>query len=198
MLVGYARVSTLGQELDLQKDALREAGCAWFYTDVASGGKAARPGLAEALDYLRAGDTLVVWRLDRLGRSLSHLIEVVSRLDGGGVGFRALQEQVDTTSAGGKLIFHVFGALAEFERELIRERTAAGLKAARARGRVGGRRKRMTPEQVRQASLLLANPNCAVAEICRTFGIHRATLYRNVKEYQRQALGELSNEPIDS
>lgn len=98
-----------------------------------------------------------------------------------GVGFRALQEQVDTTTAGGKLVFHVFGALAEFERELIRERTAAGLKAARARGRVGGRRKRMTPEQIRQASLLMANPNCDVAEICRTFGVHRATLYRAVR-----------------
>ena len=126
---------------------------------------------------------MVVWRLDRLGRSLSHLIEVVRGLHDDGVGFRALQEQVDTTTAGGKLVFHVFGALAEFERELIQERTAAGLKAARARGRVGGRRKRMTPEQVRQASLLLASPNCDVAEICRTFGVHRATLYRNVKEY---------------
>ena len=196
MLVGYARVSTPGQEFDLQKDALKEAGCERFYTDVASGTKAARPGFAEALDYLRAGDTLVVWRLDRLGRSLSHLIEVVSCLQDRDVGFRALQEQVDTTSAGGKLIFHVFGALAEFERELIRERTAAGLKAARARGRVGGRKKRMTVEQVRQASLLLANSTCDVAEICRTFGVHRATLYRNVKEYQRQESGELSYEPI--
>ena len=186
MLVGYARVSTPGQEFDLQQDALREAGCKRLYRDVASGAKAARPGLEEALDYLRAGDTLVVWRLDRLGRSLSHLIEVVSDLQNRGIGFRALQEQVDTTSAGGRLIFHVFGALAEFERELIRERTTAGLKAARARGRVGGRRKRMTAEQVHQASLLLANPKCDIAEICRTFGVHRATLYRNVKDYKRQ------------
>lgn len=198
MLVGYARVSTLGQDFGMQTDALKEAGCERLYTDVASGAKVARPGLVEALDYLRAGDTLVVWRLDRLGRSLSHLIEVVRGLHDDGVGFRALQEQVDTTTAGGKLVFHVFGALAEFERELIQERTAAGLKAARARGRVGGRRKRMTPEQVRQASLLLASPNCDVAEICRTFGVHRATLYRNVKEYQRQGLGKLPYESVGS
>lgn len=138
MLVGYARVSTPGQEFGMQKDTLMEAGCERLYTDVASGVKAARPGLSEALDYVRAGDTLVVWGLDRLGRSLSHLTEVVRGLDHGGFGFPALQEQVDTTTDGGKLVFHVFGALAEFERELIRERTTAGLKAARTRGRVGG------------------------------------------------------------
>ena len=184
MLVGYARVSTPGQDFRLQKDALKQAGCERVYEDVASGAKAPRPGLAEALDYVRAGDTLVVWRLDRLGRSLSHLIEVVRDLSGDGVGLRALQEQIDTTTAGGKLVFHVFGALAEFERELIRERTSAGLKAARARGRVGGRRKRLTPDQVRQASLLLADPDCNVADICRTFGVHRATLYRNLKIFQ--------------
>ena len=184
MLVGYARVSTSGQDFGMKMDALNEAGCERVYRDVASGTKAARPGLAEVLDYVRAGDMLVVWRLDRLGRSLSHLIEVVRGLNDGGVGFRDLQEQVDIATAGGKLVFHVFGALAEFERELIRERTAAGLKAARARGRVGGRRKLMTPEQVRQASLLLDNPDCNVGEICRTFGVHRATLYRNVKEHE--------------
>lgn len=186
MLVGYARVSTPEQSLDLQKDALREAGCERCYTDIASGAKAARPGLVEALEYLRSGDILVVWKLDRLGRSLSHLIEVVRGLQKEGIGFRALQEQVDTSSAGGKLVFHPFGALAEFERELIRERTQAGLQAARARGRVGGRRKRMTLEQIRQASSLLANPECSVAGICRTFGVHRATLYRNVRAYERE------------
>ena len=184
MLVGYARVSTPEQSFDLQKDALRDAGCERFCTDVANGAKAARPGLVEASDYLRAGDTLVVWKLDRLGRSLSHLIELVRGLQEDGIGFRALQEQMDTNSAGGKLVFHLFGALAEFERELIRERTAAGLKAARARGRVGGRRERMTEEQVRQASLLLANPGSDVAEICQTFKVHRTTLYRNVREYE--------------
>ena len=128
--------------------------------------KAARPGLAETLDYLRAGDTLVVWRLDRLGRSLSHLIEVVRSVDDAGVGFRALQEQVDTTTAGGKLVFHVFGAPAEFERELIRERTAAGLKVSRTRGRVGGRMKRMTPEQIRQASMLLESREMVLLRLC--------------------------------
>ena len=186
MLVGYARVSTLGQDFGMQTDALKEAGCERLYTDVASGAKAARPGLAEALDYVRAGDTLVVWRLDRLGRSLSHLIDVVRGLHDGNVGFRALQEQVDTTTASGKLVFHVFGALAEFERELIRERTAAGLKAAGARGRVGGRKKRMTPEQARQAAVLLESRECNVAQVCRTFGVHRATLYRNVREYREE------------
>lgn len=198
VLVGYARVSTPGQDFSLQKDALEQAGCERLFTDVASGAKASRPGLAEALDYMRGGDTLVVWRLDRLGRSLSNLIEVVRNLDDDGVGFRSLREQVDTTTTGGKLVFHVFGALAEFERELIRERTSAGLRAARARGRVGGRRKRMTPEQVQQASLLLANRSCDVAEVCRTFGVHRATLYRNVKNYQRQGLREASSETMGS
>lgn len=130
MLVGYARVSTPGQGLGMQADALREAGCEGLYTDVASGAKAAQPGLAETIDYVRSGDTPVVWRLDRLGRSLLHLTKVVRGLHDGNVGFRALQQQVDTTTASEKLAFHVFGALAEFERELIRERTAAGLKAA--------------------------------------------------------------------
>ena len=137
--------------------------------------------LVEALDYLREGDTLVVWKLDRLGRSLSHLIDVVQGLHARGAGFRTLQEKVDTTSAGGKLIFHVFGALAEFERELVRERTMAGLKAARIRGRLGGRRRRMTRQQIIQAAKLLDDPDCDVAEICQTFGVHRTTLYRNVK-----------------
>ena len=186
MLVGYARVSTLVQDFGMQTDALTEAGCERLYTDVASGAKAARPGLAEALDYVRSGDTLVVWRLDRLGRSLSHLIDVVRNLHERDVGFWALQEQVDTTTASGKLVFHVFGALAEFERELIRERTAAGLKAAGTRGRVGGRKRRMSAEQVRQALVLLRSPDCNVAQVSRTFGVHRATLYRNVREYEQE------------
>ena len=181
MLIGYARVSTLGQGLDLQEDALKEAGCERVYTDVASGAKAARQGLDDALGYLLSGDTLVVWKLDRLGRSLSHLIEVVSGLHDRGVGFRALQEQMETTTSGGKLIFHVFGALAEFERGLVRERTEAGLKAARARGRLGGRPRSMTAGQVRQAAKLLADPDCNVVEVCQAFGVHRTTLYRQVK-----------------
>src|SRR5512142_1859137 len=137
MLVGYARVSTEDQNLDLQRDALQTAGCGRLFTDVASGAKDERVGLAEAIAFLRPGDTLVVWKLDRLGRSLKHLIETVTALQGRKVGFRSLQESIDTTTSGGKLIFHVFGALAEFERDLIRERTQAGLRAARARGRLG-------------------------------------------------------------
>ena len=143
MLVGYARVSTTEQTLDLQFDALKKAGCSKIFTDTASGAKTERKGLDEALSYVREGDTLVVWRLDRLGRSLTHLIETVSQLDNRKIGFKSLTEQIDTTTSGGKLIFHIFGALAEFERNLIRERTNAGLQAARARGRVGGRPKKL-------------------------------------------------------
>src|ERR687891_507227 len=139
MDIGYARVSTGEQTLDLQLDALKAARCSKVYTETASGAKADRPMLDEVLGYLRKGDTLVVWRLDRLGRSLQHLIEVVAALAERGIGFKSLAEQIDTTTPGGKLIFHVFGALAEFERDLIRERTHAGLAAARARGRNGGR-----------------------------------------------------------
>src|SRR6266508_2032977 len=143
MQIGYARVSTGEQTLDLQRDALTAAGCDRICTDTASGARAERPGLTEALDHLRAGDTLVVWRLDRLGRSLRHLIETITALEQRGIGFKSLTESIDTTSSGGKLIFHIFGALAEFERELIRERTRAGLAAARARGRLGGRPKKL-------------------------------------------------------
>src|SRR3954453_23451332 len=140
MLIGYARVSTTDQTLDLQRDALDTAGCVKTYTDTASGAKAERKGLLEALDYVREGDVLVVWRLDRLGRSLKDLIETISRLETRKIGFKSLTENIDTTtSGGGKLIFHIFGALAEFERNLIRERTNAGLQAARVRGIKGGR-----------------------------------------------------------
>jgi DNA invertase Pin-like site-specific DNA recombinase len=132
MLVGYARVSTQDQTLDLQRDALDKAGCERLFTDTISGSKAERPGLDEALRFLRPGDTLVVWRLDRLGRSLQHLIGTITALQERGIGFRSVTESIDTTTSGGKLIFHVFGALAEFERDLIRERTQAGLQAARA------------------------------------------------------------------
>src|SRR5919206_2285768 len=139
MLIGYARVSTLDQNLDLQQDALRKAGCERLFTDVASGSQTTREGLEVALGFLRAGDALVVWKLDRLGRSLKQLIDLVLTLETREVGLWSLQERLDTTTSGGKLIFHVFGALAEFERDLIRERTQAGLAAARARGRKGGR-----------------------------------------------------------
>src|SRR2546421_4899615 len=148
MLVGYARVSTQDQTLNLQKDALEKIGCTKIFTDTASGTQTERKGLEEAIDFLRAGDSLVVWRLDRLGRSLRHLIEVITALEKRGIGFKSLTESIDTTTSGGKLIFHIFGALAEFERNLIRERTMAGLAAARARGHKGGRRRVMDAKKL--------------------------------------------------
>src|SRR5947209_2050092 len=179
MLIGYARVSTHDQTLALQQDALKQAGCERLFTDTASGTKADRPGLEEALSHIRSGDTLVVWKLDRLGRSLPHLIEAITRLQERGIGFKSLTEQIDTTTSGGKLIFHVFGALAEFEREVIRERTQAGLAAARARGRMGGRPKKLeTPTKVAMARNLYADHTHSVADICKSLGISRATLYR--------------------
>src|SRR5215210_2240448 len=184
MLTGYARVSTLDQTLALQQDALQQAGCERVFTDMASGAAVERKGLDEALDFARAGDTLVVWRLDRLGRSLRHLIDTIQRMQARGVGFRSLTEQIDTTTSGGKLIFHVFGALAEFERDLIRERTQAGLSAARARGRRGGRPKSAAladPKKVAMAQALYNDKSNSIADICKTLRISRATLYRYIK-----------------
>jgi DNA invertase Pin-like site-specific DNA recombinase len=177
MLIGYARISTTDQTFALQQDALKAAGCEKIFTDTASGSRTDRPGLSVALEFVRAGDTLVVWRLDRLGRSLVHLIQSIKDLHGRGVQFKSLQEQLDTGTSGGKLVFHVFGALAEFERDLIRERTMAGLAAARARGRRGGRR-RLSDEKVRQLRTLAADRTNSVRAICRTLGISRATFYR--------------------
>src|ERR687890_252727 len=159
MLIGYARVSTEDQNLDLQRDALETAGCEQIYTDRVSGTKARRPGLEQALSHLRAGDTLVVWRLDRLGRSLRHLIDTVTELQEKGIGFKSLTESIDTTTSGGRLVFHIFASLAEFEREIIRERTQAGLQAARARGKTGGRPKALTDKQVAMLNQLAADPN---------------------------------------
>lgn len=147
--IGYARVSTAEQDLALQFDALAKAGCARVFEDTASGATADRPGLTAALAFAREGDVLVVWKLDRIGRSLPHLIETVNALEARGVGFRSLTEAIDTTTPGGRLIFHIFGALGQFERDLIRERTRAGLDAAAARGRRGGRRPVMTEEKLR-------------------------------------------------
>jgi DNA invertase Pin-like site-specific DNA recombinase len=181
MLVGYARISTADQTLGLQRDALAQAGCERVFTDTASGSRADRPGLDEALDFLRDGqDTLVVWRLDRLGRSLRHLIETIGALQERGIGFRSLQEQIDTTTSGGKLVFHLFGALAEFERDLIRERTHAGLEAARARGRRGGRPKALDPRKAAIAQALYNDKTNSIADICRTLRVSRATLYRYI------------------
>ncbi len=183
MLIGYARVSTQDQRLDPQQDALEKTGCAKIFTDTASGAASDRKGLEEALQFAREGDTLVVWRLDRLGRSLKHLIDVIHQLNERKIGFKSITENIDTTTSGGKLIFHVFGALAEFERDLIRERTQAGLQAARARGRVGGRPKISsldTPRKVSIAQSLYDDKRNTIVEICKTLNISRATLYRYI------------------
>jgi DNA invertase Pin-like site-specific DNA recombinase len=185
MLIGYARVSTVDQTLALQQDALTKAGCEKIFTDTVSGSVAERPGLAEALNFARSGDTLVVWRLDRLGRNLRHLIDTVNTLKKRDVQFRSLQEQVDTSTSGGKLVFHLFGMLAEFERDLIRERTQAGLAAARARGRVGGRPRAQalnTPEKVQLARALHKDKRYAVEDIRRTLRVSRTTFYRYMKK----------------
>jgi len=174
MLVGYTRVSTQDQTLNLQKDALEKIGCTRIFTDTASGAKTERKGLEDALNYVREGDILVVWRLDRLGRSLKHLIETITELNRKGIGFKSIQENIDTTTSGGKLVFHIFGALAEFERDIIRERTQAGLTAARARGRKGGRPKALTPKTVEQAKTLYNSRKDSIDEICRTLHISRA------------------------
>lgn len=182
MFIGYARVSTQDQTLNLQQDALEKIGCEKIFTDVASGSKSDRKGLEEALTYVREGDTLVVWRLDRLGRSLQHLIETITRLDNRQIGFKSITENIDTTTSGGKLVFHIFGALAQFEREIIRERTNAGLQAARARGRFGGRPKSMgNPKKVTMAQALYNDKNNTIEDICKTLQISKATLYRYIK-----------------
>ena len=184
MLIGYARVSTFEQNLNLQKDALKAAGCEKIFEDHISGAASSRPGMNKAIEFLRKGDTLVVWRLDRLGRSLKHLIEVVSLLEQRHIGFKSLQEAIDTTSSGGKLIFHIFGALAEFERNLIRERTMAGLSAARARGRKGGRPKALDPHQREVAVMLYHQKKKTVKEICSIMGISKPTLYSYIRSEQ--------------
>jgi DNA invertase Pin-like site-specific DNA recombinase len=180
MLVGYARVSTGEQNLDLQLDALKKAGCEQLFHDEMNGAKAERPGLTKALQFLRPGDTLVVWRLDRLGRSLKDLIARMEELRSRTIGFKSLHESIDTTSPAGKLQFHIFSALAEFERDLIRERTMAGLRAARARGRFGGSKPKLTPEKVKVAASLMKNKTNTIKDICKTLGVGRATLYRYV------------------
>lgn len=186
MKLGYARVSTNEQDLSLQLDALKEAGCEKTFQDRVSGAKAERPGLQEALHYLRKGDTLVVWRLDRLGRSLKHLIETVNDLEERGIGFQSLQESIDTTTSSGRLVFHIFGALAEFERNLIRERTQAGLEAARARGRKGGRPKSLDVKKTELLYELYDSKKHTVKEICELMGISRPTLYSYLRQREKK------------
>lgn len=181
MHIGYCRVSTKDQQLNLQQDALREAGCEEIYTDVVSGIKTNRPGLTQALDTLRKEDTLVVWKLDRLGRSIRHLIDTVTSLNEKQIGFKSLQEQMDTTSSGGKLIFHLFSALAEFERDVMRERTQAGLKAARARGRLGGRPPALSTKEIKKLQQHYHKRQLSVLEIAKLFNISKPTLYRYLR-----------------
>src|SRR5438445_9334089 len=186
LLVGYARVSTGEQNPDLQTDALSVIGCRRIFAETASGATRDRPQLKAAVDFLQPGDTLVVWKLDRLARSLAQLIETIDDLHKRGCGFRSLTEAIDTTTAGGRLIFHIFGALAEFERSIIRERTMAGLAAARARGRKGGRPRGLDDKKKRHAATLHSDPSNSVRDICRTLGISKATLYRYLAEQRRQ------------
>lgn len=178
--IGYARVSTADQDLALQLDALATADCAKVFEDRASGARADRPGLRAALEYAREGDVLVTWKLDRLGRSLPHLIETVSALERRGVGFRSLTEAIDTTTPGGRLVFHLFAALGQFERDLIRERTRAGLAAAAARGRTGGRQPVVTKEKLRRARELVAR-GLTVRDAALRLKIGKTALYEAMR-----------------
>ena len=183
MLIGYARVSTFDQNPDLQKDALEKAGCEKIFIDTISGTVSQRPGLTKIKEILRKGDTLVVWRLDRLGRSLKDLIDWMNYLDTEGIALKSLQESIDTSTATGKLVFHVFGALAEFERNLIQERTQAGLSAARARGRLGGRPKTLNDDKKQVVIDLYNERKLTVKKICEMMGISKPTFYNYVRDY---------------
>lgn len=178
MLIGYARVSTQDQNPELQQDALTKAGCEKVFTEKASGAQRDRPQLKAALEYMRSGDTLVVWKLDRLARSLRQLIETVDMLEKSGIGFRSITEAIDTTTSGGRLVFHIFGALAEFERSIIQERTKAGLAAARARGRVGGRPAKLSDDDLAAGRALLRDPEITVEGVAKRLGVSPSTLYR--------------------
>jgi DNA invertase Pin-like site-specific DNA recombinase len=195
-LLGYARVSTSDQDASLQVDALKAAGCYRVFVDTVSGALEHRPEFDKVLDQLRPGDTLVVWRLDRLGRSIRHLIDQLRALDERGVGFRSLQETIDTTSSGGRLVFHVFAALAEFERDLIRERTNAGLAAARARGRTGGRPSSLSPAQIKAARRMYEQNEMTVAQIGDVLGVSRTTIYRALNRQSTQAVPRRSRSAV--
>jgi len=182
MLIGYARVSTKDQNATLQRDALKQAGCEKIFEDKKTGKHLNREGLEKALDMLRAGDTLVVWRLDRLARSLKHLIELISHLEENKIGFKSITESIDTTTPSGRLIFHIFGALAEFERNLIRERTVAGLESARARGRKGGRRHKLSDKQRSLVIKLHKERKHSIQDICQMMDITKQTLYNYIEK----------------
>ncbi|MBL8668291.1 MAG: recombinase family protein [Rhodospirillales bacterium] len=190
MLVGYARVSTQDQNPALQLDALNGAGCGKVFTEKASGALRERPQLKAALDYVRAGDTLVVWKLDRLARSIKQLIETVEEMGERKIGLRSLTEAIDTTTAGGKLVFHVFAALAEFERGVIRERTKAGLEAARERGKLGGRPPALKASDLAAAKAMLRDPEITVAEVAKRLGVVPSTLYRHLPKARSTVMEE--------
>jgi DNA invertase Pin-like site-specific DNA recombinase len=185
MKIGYARVSTADQHLRMQEDALKQAGCKKIYHDTASGTKADRPGLGKALEQLREGDVLVVWKLDRLGRSLRNLIDIIQQLQDQNIGFQSLRESIDTTTTGGKLVFHIFSALAEFERDLIRDRTQAGLQAARARGKKGGRPAQLSSKEITKMIGYYQEGKNTVDEICKIFGIGRTCFYNYLRKEKR-------------
>ncbi|WP_174864237.1 recombinase family protein [Comamonas jiangduensis] len=184
MLVGYARVSTEDQKLDLQLDALKSAGCVKLFSDHVSGASKLKVGLEEALAYLRPGDTLVVWKLDRLGRTVKGLIELVDELHSRNVQFRSLTDSIDTSTSAGKFFFHVMAAMAEMERDLVRERTSAGLAAARARGRMGGRKPKMDSPRLKSAQHLISS-GMTPKEVADSLGVSRATLYRGLSSLRR-------------
>lgn len=190
MLIGYARVSTQDQNPALQLDALKGAGCEKVFTEKASGAQRDRPQLKAALDYMRSGDTLVVWKLDRLARSIKQLIETVEEMGERGIGLRSLTEAIDTTTAGGKLVFHVFAALAEFERGVIRERTRAGLEAARARGKLGGRPPALKATDLAAAKAMLRDPEITVTEVAKRLGVVPSTLYRHLPKARSTVMEE--------
>lgn len=184
MKVGYSRISTDQQTAQSQQDALEKAGCERIFVETASGARADRPVLKEVLEFLREGDTLVVVRLDRAARSLKHLLSLMNDLEHRGVGFHSINENIDTSSAGGRLVFNIFGSIAEFELDLIRERTKAGLEAARKRGRVGGRPKKLDQNQIEAAKVMFANGTPAI-EIASAFSISVPTLYRTIPACSR-------------
>jgi DNA invertase Pin-like site-specific DNA recombinase len=198
VLIGYARVSTPDQKLDMQRDELKRAGCKKLFTDIASGATSTRAGRDEAITYARKGDVIVVWKLDRFGRSLADLIQTVHQLQERGVGFRSLHERIDTTTSGGRLVFHMFGALAEFERDLIRERTMAGLSAARARGRKGGRPPVLDEKKRALLHSLAKDHTNSLAVICATLGISKSSYYRYLAAGPPASKAKASSSPAPS
>jgi DNA invertase Pin-like site-specific DNA recombinase len=192
MKIGYARVSTQDQDLTLQLDALTKEGCEKIFQEKASGGQRERPELKAALSYMREGDILIVWKLDRLARSIKQLIETVEDFEAQGIGLKSLQDPIDTSSPSGKLVFHIFAALAEFERGVIRDRTNAGLKSARERGRIGGRPRLLSDKDLQAAKALLKDPAITVAEVAKRLGVSLSTLYNHLPAARAESLEEVA------